>query len=172
MSTVRWDVIGVGANSIDHVLILSQSLRSLGVSTKIPLRSQSVRCGGQTVTTLGTCAALGLKTKYVGTVGRDESGRRLREVLSRRGIDTAHLIDRDAATQTATILVHPENGTRIVLSERDACVSLRAEDVPSELLSAARVVHVDDVNVAAAIEAAEAARAAGVPVTSDIDYVS
>lgn len=172
MSTVTWDVIGVGVNSVDNVLVLPESLPSLGVSTKIRLRAQSVRCGGQTATTLGACAALGLKTKYVGTVGRDESGRRVREGLSRRGVNVTHLIERDAATQTATILVSPENGTRVVLSDRNAHVSMRAEDVPSELLSAARVVHVDDANVAAAIEAAAAARAAGVPVTSDIDHLS
>ena len=172
MSSTTWDVIGVGSNSVDYVLILPDKLPSLAASTKIPLRAQSVRCGGQTVTTLGTCAAFGLKTKYVGAIGRDEDGRRMRDSLTRRGVDIAHVIERDAATQTATILVHPETGSRVVLWDRNSHVPLRSEDVPVDSFKAARIVHVDDADVTAALRAATAARAAGVPVTSDIDHVS
>jgi len=172
VSSVTWDVVGVGTNSVDSLLLLPEHLPSLTTSTKVRVRAQSVCCGGQTATTLGTCAALGLTTKYVGVIGRDEAGRRVREGLARRGVDVAHLIECEAATQTATILVHAESGSRIVLCDRDSRLRLRAEDVPIEALARARVVHVDDVDVAAAIEAARAARAAGVPVTSDIDHVS
>ncbi|MBI4521727.1 MAG: carbohydrate kinase family protein [Gemmatimonadetes bacterium] len=172
MSSVTWDVVGVGANSVDTVLLLPEAMPRVTVSAKIRLRGQSVRCGGQTTTTVATCAALGLKAKYVGVIGRDEEGRRLREALARRGVNIAHVIERDVPTQTATILVHLDAGSRIVLSDRDIRLSLRPDDVPIEALHGARVVHVDDVDVAAAIEAASAARAADVPVTSDIDHVS
>lgn len=170
--TATWDVVGVGSNSVDNVLLLPETLPSLSASTKIRLRAQSVRCGGQTVTTLGACAALGLKTKYVGAIGRDEDGRRMRDALARRGVDITHVIERDAATQTATILVHPETGSRIVLWDRDGRLPLRSEDVPVESFEVARIVHVDDVDVTVALGAATAARAAGVRVTSDIDHVS
>jgi sugar/nucleoside kinase (ribokinase family) len=144
----------------------------LTISAKIRLRGQSVRCGGQAATTMAACAALGLKAKYVGVVGRDEDGRRIREALSRRAVNIAHVVERDAATQTATILVHLDTGSRIVLSDRDPRLRLRADDVPIEAVHGARIVHVDDVDVMAAIEAASAARAVGVLVTSDIDHVS
>ena len=170
--TAAWDVIGVGANCVDCILVLPDRVPSLSRSTKVRLRAQSVRCGGQTATTLATCAALGLNVKYVGAVGRDDDGRRVREALARRGIDITHLIERDASTQRATILVHPETGSRIVLWDRDSRLPLRPDDIPVESLSMAGVVHVDDVDVAAAIGAATAARAAGVPVTTDIDHVS
>ena len=170
--SATWDVVGVGSSSVDSVLLLPEKLPTLAASTKIRLRAQSVCCGGQTVTTLGTCAALGLKTKYVGAIGRDEDGRRVREALTRRGVDGTHVVERDAATQTATILVHPETGLRVVLWDRDSRLPLRPEDVPVESLGDARIVHVDDVDVTAALRAAAAARAAGVPVTSDIDHVS
>lgn len=167
-----WDVVGVGANSVDHVLVLPDEIPSLSLSTKIRLRAQSVRCGGQTATTLATCAALGLKTKYVGVIGGDEDGRRVRDALIRRAVNVTHLVERGASTQRATILVHPETGARIVLWDCDRRLALRADDIPLEALGRARIVHVDDVDEAAALEAASAARAAGVPVTSDIDHVS
>lgn len=172
MSSVTWDVVGAGSNSVDNVLILPDSLPPLTVSTKIRLRAQSTRCGGQTATTLAACSALGLKSKYVGVVGRDEDGRRVREALAHRGVDVTHLLERDAITQAATILVRPDTGSRIVLSERDPRLSLRPYDVPTEALHGARIVHVDDVDMTVAVETAAAARAAGLPVTSDIDRVS
>ena len=109
------------------MLLLPETIPSLTVSTKIRLRGQSVRCGGQTATTLATCAALGLKAKYVGVIGRDEEGWRIRDALARRGVGAAHIIERDVPTQTATILVHVDTGTRIVLSDRDPRLALRPE---------------------------------------------
>jgi sugar/nucleoside kinase (ribokinase family) len=167
-----WDVIGVGANSVDYVLILPEQLPSLARSAKIRVQAQSVRCGGQTATTLGACAALGLTTKYIGAIGRDAEGQRMRDALDRRAVNVTHLIERDAPTQTATILVHPGSALRVVLSNRDSRLSLSAADVPAESMTMARVVHVDDVDMAAALEAATMARASGVPVTSDIDQIS
>ena len=170
--SATWDVVGVGANSVDYVLVLPDKVPSLSLSTKVHLRARSLRCGGQTAATLATCAALGLKTKYVGVVGSDEDGRRVRDELARRGINVTHLVERGASTQTATILVHPETGSRIVLWDRGCRPPLHADDIPLDTLSRARIVHVDDVDEAAALEAASAARAAGVPVTSDLDHVS
>lgn len=164
--------MGIGANSVDSVLLLPDHLPSMTASAKIPLRGQTWRCGGQTATTLATCAALGLKTKYVGVVGRDDEGRRVRETLAHRGINVTHLVERDAATQSATILVHMESASRVVLSERDPRLWLRPDDVPTEALTGARMVHVDDVDLGAAMEAAAAARAAGGLVTGDFDHVS
>jgi sugar/nucleoside kinase (ribokinase family) len=172
VSTIVWDVVGVGVNSVDSVLLLPEHLPPLAASAKVRLRAQTFRCGGQTATTLATCASLGLTTMYAGVVGRDEDARRVREALARRGVNLSHLIERDAATQTATVLVHLDTGSRVVLSTRDPRLSMRGDEVPIEALGAARVVHVDDVDINAAIEAAKAARAADVPVTSDLDQVS
>jgi sulfofructose kinase len=169
---VTWDVVGVGANSVDHVLVLPEQLPSLARSAKIRVRAHSVRCGGQTATTLATCAAFGLTAKYIGAIGRDAQGQLVRDALESRAVNVAHLLERDAPTQTATILVHPDSGSRVVLSDRDTRLSLSPADVPAESLTMARVVHVDDVDMAAALEAAKVARASGVSVTSDIDHIS
>ena len=162
----------MGSNSVDHVLVLPDGPLSLLTSAKIKLRAQSVRCGGQTATTMGACRALGLACRYIGVVGRDEDGRRIRDALTRHGIDVTHLVEHEAQTQTATILIHPETGTRLVLSDRDPRLTLRADELPMDLFAAAHIVHIDDVDGAAAIHAARAAQNVGVPVTSDIDHVT
>ena len=71
------------------------------------------------------------------------------------------------------ILVDETTGERIVLWDRDDRLRLRERELPIEALTAARVVHVDDVDDDAAVRAATDRRAAaGAMVTSDIDRLT
>ena len=123
-------------------------------------------------TALCTCAALGLRTSYVGAFGNDDNGRRIRDELARRGVGTDAATTREVPNRHAVILIDERHGERVVLWDRDPHLALRADEVPAALIAAARVVHVDDEDEAMAIDAARLARGAGVPVTSDIDRVT
>ena len=128
-------------------------------------------CGGQIATALATCASLGLRGAYLGAVGDDEDGRRIRTELGARGIDLEYLEVGDAPSATATILLDA-TGDRIVLWHRDPALRYPPARLPADVIAAARVLHVDDVDVPAALEAARVARAHGIPVTCDIDHVT
>ena len=167
-----WDVVGVGANSVDFVNLLPGYPQPFGSFAKMQIKDRRVLCGGQTATAMCTCASLGLRSKYVGVSGTDENGRRIRAELTRRDVDISDLIIRDAENQFAVILVDETTGERIVLWDRDDKLRLRDRELPVEALTSARVVHVDDVDDDAAIRAAGIARAAGAMVTSDIDLLT
>jgi sulfofructose kinase len=171
-SDERWDVVGVGANSVDFVNLLPGYPQPFGSFAKMQIRDRRVLCGGQTATAMCTCASLGLRSKYVGVSGTDENGRRIRLELTKRDVDIADLIIRDAENQFAVILVDETTGDRIVLWDRDDRLRLRDRELPVDALAAARVVHVDDVDDDAAIRAARIARDAGAAVTSDIDRLT
>lgn len=168
---MAWDVVGVGASCIDHVCRLPVFPQPTGELSKVRIQSQERVCGGQTATTLATCASFGLRTAYVGIVGDDEDGRRIRAELGRRGIAVDHVVACAVPTASATILIDG-TGERLVLWHRDASLSYPLDRLPREALTTARVVHVDDVDLDAAIASAQMARAAGVPVTCDIDHVT
>jgi sugar/nucleoside kinase (ribokinase family) len=157
---------------VDFVHLLPGYPQPFGSFAKMKIQRQEILCGGQMATAMSTCAALGLRAKYVGVTGTDENGRRVRRELERRGIDLADLIIRDAQNQFAVILVDETNGDRIVLWDRDEKLMMRERDLPADAITTARVVHVDDVDQAAAILAARMARGSGVPVTSDIDWLT
>ena len=70
------------------------------------------------------------------------------------------------------VLVNEDTGDRTVLWERDDRLSLHADEVPRGVIESARLLHVDDVDVDAALAAVDVARKAGIPVTSDIDDVN
>ena len=169
---IEWDVIGVGANSVDYVYRLPDYPRPDSPTAKMRIDSHLVSCGGQTATAMSTCAALGLRTKYIGAFGSDDNGRRMRDELTQRHVDVADAVTRDAPNRFAVILIDRTVGERIVLWDRDASLSLHDSELSATALSGTRLIHVDDEDQAAAIRAAAIGRAAGVPVTSDIERLT
>ena len=169
---MSFDVVGVGANSIDFVYRLPAYPRPDSPFAKLPITEHLISCGGQVTTALATCAAMGLSTSYVGTIGADEHGTRMRDELRRRGIDSSHAIVRDAGNPFAVILVGEGEGERLVLWKRDPRVALTPGEIDRDVVASARVVHVDDVDLDASVAAARLARDAGIPVTSDIERTS
>jgi sugar/nucleoside kinase (ribokinase family) len=165
----HWDVVGVGANSVDYVYRLPAAPATKGQHAKLRVDSHTVFCGGQVTTALSTAAAMGLRAKYIGTLGSDRNGFLMKAELERRGIDIADVVVRNAPNPYAVILVVQPTGERIVLWDRPAGAGLRPEELPTDVLRQARVLHVDDVDEAASIAAARQGREAGVHVTSDIE---
>jgi sulfofructose kinase len=168
----HWDVVGIGANSVDFVHLLPGYPQPFGSFAKMKIQRQEILCGGQMATAMSACASFGLRAKYVGVTGTDDNGRRVRRELELRGIDLTDLIIRDAQNQFAVILVDETNGDRIVLWDRDEKLTMRERDLPADAIADARVVHVDDVDQTTAILAAQIAHDHGVPVTSDIDRLT
>lgn len=167
-----FDVIGVGASSIDFVYLLPATPQPDSATAKLRITKHLMSPGGQTATVLCTCAALGLRTKYIGTVGGDAHAHTVLTALRSHGVDTSGAIPRPTPSPYAVILIDEHHGERIVLWDRHPDAALQPADLQPHDLTSARLVHIDDVDVEAAIYAATAARAAGVTVTSDIEAVT
>lgn len=166
------DVLGVGCNSVDYVYRLPAAPRFDSPTAKMRISSHTVSCGGQTATAVAACAALGLRAGYLGALGGDDNGRRLRAELERRGVDVSHVLTRAAPNRFAMIAVDNQTGERIVLWDRDERLNLSPDEIRPEVIASARVVHVDDEDQEAAICAARLGRAAHLHVTSDIDRLT
>lgn len=166
-----FDVVGIGATSVDFVYLLPAYPAPTASLAKMRIGSHFVSCGGQVATALATCARLGLRAKFVGVTGTDDNATRVRRDLEARGVDLNDVVIRDVSNQYAVILVDEQSGERIVLWDRDDRLRLRDRELPPEAIGSGRVVHVDDIDIDAAIRAATIARAEGCVVTSDIDRV-
>ncbi|HEY3885399.1 MAG TPA: carbohydrate kinase family protein [Vicinamibacterales bacterium] len=172
-----FDLLGIGANSIDFVYRLPAYPEPGGLRSKLRIQNYERSPGGQTATMLAACAALGLSAAYVGTISSDENGSMVRGALERCGVDVSRAVLRDAPNPFAVVLVAEADGgggnaERIVLWDRDPGMRLTPDDLPREIGGLARLVHVDDVDIDAAIAAARAGREAGIPVTSDIELAA
>jgi sugar/nucleoside kinase (ribokinase family) len=141
-------------------------------AAKLRITHHAILCGGQTTTALCTCAAMGLRARYVGVTGDDENGTRIRRELEARGVDAEHARVHRAKNAFAVILVDERSGERVVLWQRDAALALQPREIDPSIVAESRLVHVDDVDEDAAICAAAIGRSAGIPVTSDIERVT
>ena len=167
-----FDVVGVGANSVDYVYRLPDFPAPEGPKSKLRIMQHAISPGGQTATTLCTCASMGLEPTYVGAAGNDDNGELIRDELTNRSVDVSRLAIRDTDNAFAVILLNEKQGERVVLWHRRSELDLEPEEIDPDMISDARLVHVDDVDEGAAILAASLAQTSGIPVTSDIERVS
>ena len=159
------DLVGVGLNATDTLIAVADfPVRG----SKIEYSVESVLPGGQVATTVVSCQSWGLTTRYVGKLGNDDAARLHEREFARVGVETRLIHVPDAASAKSTILVDRQ-GERTVLARRDERLRLYPQELKREWIVNARSLHVDGYDTAAATQAAQWARAAGVPVIADLD---
>ncbi|HKQ06107.1 MAG TPA: PfkB family carbohydrate kinase [Blastocatellia bacterium] len=163
-----FDAVALGLNAVDHLIVAP---RYPEFNTKIRYKSHQLAAGGQCASAMVALARLGLRTRYIGKVGDDDIGRfQINSVVS-EGVTADMRVVEGAETQTAFIIIDETNGERTILWSRDSSVATLPEEVDGAAVTSGRVLHLDGHDVEAAIVAAAAARAAGVPTVLDIDNI-
>jgi len=164
-----FDVVGVGLNATDTLLVVPHFPAYAG---KVPFQEEMLSPGGQMASALVTCARLGLRTKYIGTIGDDERGRIQRASLVEAGINLDHVQMRSGcANQSAYIVIDRTTGERTVLWRRPECLRVDPSEIAADQITCARLLHIDGHDTAAVEHAARIARRAGMPVTVDVDTI-
>jgi sugar/nucleoside kinase (ribokinase family) len=165
----QFDLVGVGLNATDTLLIVSHFPAYAG---KVPFEAEILSPGGQVASALATVAKLGLRVKYIGTVGDDERGRVQMDSLSETGINLDDVeVRENCPNQTAYIIIDQSTGERTVLWSRPNCLRLDPESITMEKIAGARMLHVDGHDTPAIEKAAKLARSRGIPVTCDVDTI-
>jgi sulfofructose kinase len=165
--STQLDVVGLGECSLDQVCVLD----ALPVGgEKLPLLHSDLRPGGQVASTMLGCARLGLRTGYIGAVGRDPAADTALEPLRRAGVELSGVRRiEDAKTRLAVVLVRAGDGERSVLAHLDPRLRLPPAELEAREIECARVLHVDASDPDAALWAARIARQSGIPVVLDAD---
>lgn len=161
------DVVGIGENATDIVMRLG-AFPAPG--TKVKVESLSRSAGGSVATALVACRRLGLRVRYLGSVGDDDAGRFQLASLRREKMDLRWLRTvQGARSRVSHIILDGSTGERVVLWERDPRLALGAAAVRAEALVGARALHLDAIDLEASRRAARLAREAGIPVVADLD---
>ena len=165
----EFDVVGVGLNATDTLLLVPHFPAYAG---KAPFEEEIVSPGGQVASAMVACARLGLRVKYIGSIGDDERGRIQIESLRGTGINLDHVqLRRNCPNQSAYIVVDRSTGERTVLWRRAACLRIDPAEITPEQIACARLLHIDGHDTPAMARAAEIAREHGIPVSVDVDSV-
>jgi sulfofructose kinase len=165
----QFDVVGIGLNATDTLLLVQEFPPYAG---KVPFERELLSPGGQVATAMVSCSRLGLRAKYIGTVGDDLRGDIQRQSLEGTGVDISSVIvRRDCPNQTAYIIIDERTGERTVLWQRAPGLRLSPGEInPSDIINA-RMLHLDGFDIEAAAHAAGIARQHGIPVSIDVDTV-
>ena len=172
---IRWpeerpfQVVALGLNAVDWVCYLPQFPEH---DSKTEIETLYRSGGGQTATAAALCARYGLKTRYIGRVGDDETGRFSLQDLQKEPMDLSFVETvPNAVNQLAIILVDRPTGERTILWSRDSKLHYRPGELDRTSITAGQILHMDGHDVEACVEAAGWARQAGMKVSLDVDKV-
>jgi len=164
-----FDVVGVGLNATDTLLLVPHFPEYAG---KAPFTEEVLSPGGQVASAMVCCQRLGLRSKYIGTVGDDERGTIQMRSLADEGVNIDHVqLRAGCPNQSAYIIVDQRTGERTVFWQRHDCLRIDPAQITPEQITSARLLHIDGHDTAAVEHAARIAREAGMPVTVDVDTI-
>jgi fructokinase/2-dehydro-3-deoxygluconokinase len=168
-------VLIVGDANVDLVMHLPSPGAAPAQRGEIQARIDGGGTGANTAVAL---ARLGLPVSFAGVIGSDRYGRWIAEDFGRERVDTSGLVVRaDAFTPTVMIIVGADGERHAVLWPPDgwAHTLLRPDDIPDALIAGASWLHTTGMCLRATpvreamLHAMRAARAAGVPVSLDLN---
>ena len=164
-----FDLVGVGLNATDTLLLVPHFPAYGG---KVRIAQEVISPGGQVASALAAAAKLGLRTKYIGTVGDDERGRIQMESLRSTGMNLDDVeVRAGCANQSAYIVIDQSTGERTVFWSRPDCLTLDPARITVEQIAGARMLHIDGHDTPAVARAAHLAREHGIPVSVDVDTI-
>lgn len=165
----EFDAVGFGLNAVDHLIVVPAYP---AFDTKVRFLEHLQAAGGQTATAMAALQRLGLRTAYAGRFGSDPEGRFGLTEIENEGVDLqfAEVVE-GASNQVAFIVIDSRNGERTVIWDRDERLAYGPDEVPIEIVSRGRVLHLDAHDPPACATLARAAREAGTIVSADIDNI-
>jgi sugar/nucleoside kinase (ribokinase family) len=163
--TAKVDLVGVGLNATDTLIPLSNYPAR---GSKVEYRAATILPGGQVASAVVACQHWGMSTRYVGKLGEDHAADLHREAFARAGVETRIITVPGGVSPQSLILVDG-GGERTVLCRRDERLILHPAELDRDWIVNARALHVDGYDTAAATQAAQWAREAGIPVIADLD---
>ncbi len=161
------DLVGVGLNATDTLIPLARYPER---GSKVEYETEIVMPGGQVASTVVACQTWGLSTRYVGKLGDDDAARLHERAFAQAGVE-AHMIQVAGAASPKSLILVDSLGERTVLCRRDERLILKPEELDRDWIVNARALHVDGHDTAAATQAAQWARGAGIPVIADLDDI-
>lgn len=165
MTNKKFDVVGLGVNALDLTAIINGYPLP---DTKQSMHDFSVQGGGMIATAMVACSRLGLKTRYIGKTGSDFWSRLSMRTLTKEGVDTQAVIrGPNSLGQISVVLADRFTGQRTLFTRRPKDYTIDPLELSKEAVISGRLLHLDGVDVVAALQAIKWARTSNMIVTMD-----
>jgi sulfofructose kinase len=162
------EIISIGLVCHDN-LVMVPSLATVSGGTRV--RAVLAQCGGVAATAAVAARALGARVQLWARVGDDDYGSFVLTELRRRGVDTSQVVIVEGArTPVSTVLVEEGTGERRFLYYPGEGLDAECEPPDYARVDRAKALLVDGRLPEVCLTAARRARAAGVPVVTDVGH--
>lgn len=142
------------------------------VDSKEEVLHREEQGGGPVATALVTAARLGCAGRFCGVVGDDPLGEDIRQSLLTEEIDVSGLVvRREAASQSAFIVIEKGSGKRTIFWQRPSGEALRPDELQPGYLDGAGFLLLDGLMMEASLQAAQEAKRRRIPVMLDAGRV-
>lgn len=159
------DVVGLGVSTLDLFMVVEEFPTGEEVQRAAGSLLQG---GGPVATAMVTLSRLGCPTAMIDNLGDDWRGRLIVSEFRREGVSTACVgVQPGRTSSIATVLVRRRDGARTIVYAPGDADEVTPADLDHDLISGARILHLNGRHFEASLAAAEIAKRYGVAVSFD-----
>jgi sulfofructose kinase len=163
----KWDVLGLGAVAVDDLVYVDHYPAP---DSKQRIHHQKRQGGGLAGTSLVAVARLGGSAAYCGVLGDDELSAFTIHELEREGVDCSPCVSKAGALPVHSIIIVDQTaGSRVIFFSREGVFEPPAEVLTEALIANCRVLFVDYLVIASALQIMPIAHRYGIPVVADVE---
>ncbi len=168
MAEPAYDVVCLGSCCWDILGICEEYPQ---LDEKRPLTELAECGGGQAATAATAIASLGGRVAFIGRIGDDEYGRKIRRDFEEQGVDVSWGLGvvPGARSQFAFCVAEAGTGRRAIFWRPPSTGQIEPGELDVERALSCRCVLIDGHHVKAGIALAEAASERGIPVVTDLE---
>ncbi|OJV38036.1 MAG: carbohydrate kinase family protein [Bacteroidales bacterium 36-12] len=168
----KFDVLALGELNAD--LILNKIDGEPEVGKEKFAQNMILTLGSSTAIFAANIASLGVKTAFVGMIGKDSFGDLVKTSLQSKGVDTSLLIETDKAATGATIVLN-YNEDRAMVTYQGTMDMMSFDDIDKDIFKNTKHVHISSIFLQSGIkrdliEILEYAKECGVTTSLDTQW--
>ncbi|HUY00956.1 MAG TPA: carbohydrate kinase family protein [Candidatus Deferrimicrobium sp.] len=147
------DVVAIGAALVDMVALIE---KFPGIDEEVFVPKLELMGGGSAANFAVACARLGLKTGFIGKLGKDAFGEKLIDEFQKENVEIEGIVVTTEVQTGVCYAAVDKQGNRILYAFSGAANFLQPSDIDEEYLKIFRVIHLASLkNIKPLIRAAE-----------------
>ncbi len=165
MMKKKYDVIGIGASTIDIINVVDHFPAEEEVQKSY---ENIVQGGGPVATAIVALARLGSNVMMIDNVGDDWIGKHVVEEYKNENVNSELIkVWDNHTTSSATILVCKKDGARTIIFSPGNAPEVSPTDITEEMISKSKYIHINGRHLDACLQACKIAKTTGTMISFD-----
>lgn len=158
------ELLGLGLCTVDYIGIVSH----IPINGRVEIKNLEKRCGGASPTAIVVASKLGVSSGFIGKIGDDDLGMLIINDFIKYGVNTSTIItEKESTSGIAFVWIEENSGNRSIAWNSGSKKALKSQDLNSDIIKNAKIIHLDGREGHAALEAIKIIKKNGGKVSLD-----